>query len=161
MSLWYQSHKRLTNKKRRWTNVAEAWMELHQIFAKAGSAPETYVLHNETSSDLLEAFKTQKMQCQLATHHKCRKKQVELDIQIFKSHFKSSLPITNLNFPLSEWNSLIPQTNIKLSLLRLARDNTNILAHAWIFVKFNFCATPLVPQGRKVGFVISSEKRGS
>lgn len=54
------------------------------------------------------------------------------------------------NFPLSEWDCLIPQANITLNLLRTARTNPALSAHVHIHGQFNFNATPLVPLGTKV-----------
>ena len=82
--------------------------------------------------------------------------------QIFaKAHFKAALAGADPNFPLSEWDRLLPQTNITLNLLRSARTNPRLSACTFIFGEFNFNATPLAPPGTKVVGFVSPEKRGS
>ena len=43
-------------KDRRGPTITEAWKQLHDAFKLAGASPETYVMDNETSKDLLSAF---------------------------------------------------------------------------------------------------------
>ena len=43
-------------KNRKGAIITTAWEKLHNIFKKAGSAPENYVLDNEISKDLLKSF---------------------------------------------------------------------------------------------------------
>ena len=82
-------------------------------------------------------------------------------IKTFKEHFKSGLASVNPNFPLSEWDQLIPQANITLNLLRSSRVNPKFSAYAHVHGKFNFRATLLVLPGTKVLAHVSSDKRGT
>ena len=71
-------------------------------------------------------------------------------MQTFKNHFKAGLATADPNFPLTEWDRLIPQANITLNLLRTSRANLALSACAYIYGNFNFNATPLAPPGTKV-----------
>ena len=64
-------------------------------------------------------------------------------------------------FPLSEWDRVIPQANITLNLLRTARSNPNLSANAYIHGLFNFAATPLAPPGTKVVAYLDTTQRGT
>ena len=145
---------------RRGQIITETWEALHEEFKLAGGAPKTYVLDNEKSKDLIDSFKNQKIDYQLvAPYRHC--KQAERAILTFKEHFKSCLASVDPNFPLSEWDRLIPQTNITLNLLRNARVNPKLSAYSYIHGEFNFRATPLAPPGTKVVAHVSTDKRGT
>ena len=40
------------------STITEAWQNIHNKLKKAGVAPETYVLDNVLSKDLIEAFES-------------------------------------------------------------------------------------------------------
>ena len=79
----------------------------------------------------------------------------------YVEHFKSCIAATDPNFPLSEWDRLIPQANITINLPRNARVNPKLSAYSYICGEFNFRATPLAPPGTKVVAHISPDKRGT
>ena len=137
-------------KNRKGSSIAAAWVSIQSTFKSAGSSPTTYVLDNETSQDLLQAFEEEKISHQLVPPHKHRNNKAERAIQTFKSHFKSCLSGTDPNYPLSEWDRLIPQTNITLNLLRASRVNPKLSAYAFINGEYNYRATPMAPPGTKV-----------
>ena len=147
-------------KNRRGPTITEAWETIHNDFKRAGAAPNTYVLDNEKSKDLIDSFNDEKIEYQLvAPYRHC--KYAERAIQTFKEHFKSCIAATDPKFPLSEWDRLIPQTNITINLLRNARVNPKLSAYSYIYGEFNFRATPLAPPGTKVVAHISPDKRGT
>jgi len=148
-------------KNRKGSTILEAWKELQSTFEQAGIAPKTYVLDNETSGELLDAFKEQGVDYQLVPPYKHRNNLAERAIQTFKKHLKAALAGADPNFPLSEWDRLISQANITLNLLRSSRTNPRLSAHAYIFGEFNFNATPLAPPGTKIVAFISPEKRAT
>ena len=89
-------------KNRKEATITEAWEKLYTDFKKAGLAPQTYVLDNEKSKDLLDSFADQKIQYQLVLLYKHRTNHMERAIQTFKSHFKSIIVGVDPKFPLSE-----------------------------------------------------------
>ena len=49
-------------KNRRGATIIEAWEKLYLDFKKAGAAPQTYVLDNKKSKDLLDSFIAENIQ---------------------------------------------------------------------------------------------------
>ena len=147
-------------KNRRGQTITESWQLLHNEFQRAGEAPKVYVLDNEKSKDLIDSFIAEKVDYQLvAPYRHC--KAAERAIKTFKEHFKAGLASVNPNFPLSEWDRLLPQANITLNLLRNARVNPKLSAYSYMYGEFNFRATPLAPPGTKIIAHVSPDKRGT
>ena len=53
-------------------------------------------------------------------------------------------------FPVSEWDRLLPQAELKLNLLRPCPVNPRLSLYAYLFGTFDFNKTPLAPAGTKV-----------
>ena len=68
----------------------------------------------------------------------------------FKAHFISGLCTANPNFPVAEWDRLLPQAVLTINLLRNSRVNPALSSYAYLFGNFNFNSTPLAPPGTKV-----------
>ena len=132
---------------------------MHQEFTNAVDPPDVWVLDNEISNDFKKALKQHGTAFQLVPPHSHRRNLAERAIQTWKNHFKAGLATTDPNFPLSEWDRLIPQANITLNLLRTARANPALSAHAYIYGQFNFAATPMAPPGTKVIVHLDPETR--
>lgn len=135
------------------------WSKLHDIFKQAGHTPSTYVLDNEISVEFTQTLKINGTTYQLVPPHTHRRNLAERAIQTYKNHFKAGLATVNPNFPLSEWDRLIPQANITLNLLRASRINPKLSAYTSIFGEFNFAATPLAPPGTKIVAHLKPEQR--
>ena len=127
-----------------------AWEHLLSEFTKASNPPDVWILDNKISNDFKAALKKHNTAFQLVPPHSHCRNLAKRAIQTWKNHFKAGLATTDPNFPLSEWDCLIPQANITLNLLRAARANPDLLAHAYIYGMFNFAATPMPQLGTKV-----------
>ena len=53
-------------------------------------------------------------------------------------------------FPVSEWDRLLPQSEFTLNLLRPSRVIPRLSAYAYLFGTFDFNKTPLAPAGTRV-----------
>ena len=53
------------------------------------------------------------------------------------------------DFPMSEWDRLLPQAFLTLNLLRPSRINPALSAYAFLFGQFDFNTTPIAPPGTK------------
>ena len=144
-------------KNKKCSTIAEAWIQLQSTFQKAGVSPKTYVLDNETSSDLLEASKNKNVDYQLVPPFKYRNNQAERATQTIKVHLKATLAGADPNFPLSEWYMLLTQTNVTLNLLRSSRTNPSLCVCTYTFGEFNFNDIPLALPGTKIVALISPE----
>ena len=66
-----------------------------------------------------------------------RRNVAERAIQTFKDHFIAGLASVDPQFPMHEWNRLLPQAIITLNLLRNARVNPKLSSYAYIFLGFS------------------------
>ena len=123
--------------------------KLNNIFKSIGVALTTYVLDNETSQDLMDAFEEEKIAHQVVSPHHHRTNRAERAIQTDKAHFKSCLSGTDPNFPLSEWDRILPQAKITLNLLPSSRTNPRLSACAYVHGKFDYREIPMAPPGTK------------
>ena len=137
-------------KNRESKSITQAWQALNTSFATAGTQPKSYIVDNEASLELKQAMKKEQIDYQLVPPHNHRANYAERAIQTFKSHFKAILATCDPAFPLAQWDLLLPQANLTLNLLRSARSNPKLSAHAYLFGNFNFQATPLAPPGTRV-----------
>ena len=152
--------KSLPIKNRRGPTIAEAWESTHNDFEKSGVAPKICVLDNEKSKGLIDSFNEENIDYQwVALYRYC--KHAERAIQTCKEYFKSCMTGADPNFPLSEWDRLIPETNITINLLQNTRVNPKLFTCSCMHREFNFRATPLAPPGTKVVACISPMKRGT
>ena len=54
------------------------------------------------------------------------------------------------DFPVTEWDRLLPQAELTLNMLHISRYNPNLSAYAYLFGQFDYNKTPVVPPGIKV-----------
>ena len=123
---------------------------MHQTFARAGVTPTTWVLDNERSGLLEDAFSKYNLDFQVVPLFTHRSNLAERTIQTFKAHFKTGLDLVHPTFLTTQWDRLIPQAVMTLNMLGSARINPKISAYAYIFGEFNFSSTPMLPPGTKV-----------
>ena len=64
--------------------------------------------------------------------HNHRANVAERAIQTFKNHFKAGLASVDEQFPIAEWDRLLDQAFLTLNLLRTARVNPKLSAHAYL-----------------------------
>ena len=141
--------------------LTAAWQEMHDLFSKSGHPPELWILDNECSGDLKAAFQQENLQFQQVPPHSHKRNQAERAIQTFKNHLKAGFATMDPEYPLSEWDRILPQCNITLNLLRTSRANPNLSAYSYIHGIFNFAATPLAPPGTKVVAHLDPSQRGT
>ena len=122
----------------------------NNTFVAAGTQPNTYILDNECSAHLKTAFGQKDITFQRVPPACHRANTADRAIQTAKAHFKAGLATLDPNFPIREWDWLIPQAEITLNLLRSSRVNPKLSACTYIFGQFDYNKTPLVPPGTKV-----------
>ncbi|GAX15903.1 hypothetical protein FisN_2Lu385 [Fistulifera solaris] len=79
-----------------------------------------------------------------------RRNAAERAIRTFKNHFIAGMCSTDPNFPMQLWDTLLPQAQLTLNLLRSSHINPKLSAHAQIFGAFDLNRTPLAPPGTRV-----------
>ena len=120
------------------------------ILAKSGCKPETFILDNEISKSLTNAFERHKVQYQLVPPQNKGRNAAERAIQTWEDHFLSGIASVDPAFPSAEWGRLMLQGVLTLNLLRNARCNPKLSAWAYLFGNFNYNKTPLAPPGMKI-----------
>ena len=73
----------------------------------------------------------------------------ERAICTFKNHLLSGLATCDPDFPLREWDQLLPQVELTLNLLRNARLDPKLSSWAFLFGNHDFNKFPFLPPGTK------------
>ena len=113
---------------------------LNQQFSARGYKPNLFVFDNEFSADFRAALQNKNITLQLVTPHMHRNNPAERAIQTWKDHFLAGLASVHPDFPMNEWDRLIPQANITLNLLRASRTHPQLSAYASMFGQFDLIA---------------------
>jgi len=110
-------------KTRQAADITSAWEHLHSRFTKHGHPiKHYYILDNEMSATLKKAFVKNGVTYQAVPPHMHRANAAERCIQTFKDHLLSGLATCDPEFPINEWDRLLPQCEMTLNLLRTATD---------------------------------------
>ena len=141
--------------------IKKGWEKLHTILATRGAAPKLYIMDNEASLDLKSSMTKNNIAYELVPPMVHRRNAAERAIQTFKNHFLAGLASVDPNFPISEWDRLLPQALLTLNLLRHARVNPKLSSYAYLFGVFDFNKTPLAPPGTRVSVHNKADQRAS
>ena len=90
------------------------------------------------------------MTFQLVPPHVHRQNAAERAIRTFKNHFLAILATADPQLPASEWDRLLPQSELTLNLLRPSRVSPRLSAYAYLFGTFDFNKTLFAPAGTRV-----------
>ena len=148
-------------KNRQAAEITKAWMAIHNRLSRHGNSPQLYILDNEVSFEFKAALRKRNVQYQLVPPHVHRRNAAERAIRTFKNHFLSVLATADPNFPVSEWDRLLPQAELTLNLLCPCCLNPRLSAYAFLFGLFDFNRTPLAPAGTRVLVHEKSRQRAS
>ena len=96
--------KSLPLKNREGATLTDAYLQISTYFNTAGVKPNTWVMDNETSKQLKNALKKEKMSHQFVHAYSHRSNAAERAIQTWKNHFKTGLALIDLNLPIKEWD---------------------------------------------------------
>ena len=113
--------------------ITEVWKKINKRCASAGIQPYTYIMDNEASNRLKKASAKKEISHQLVPPRCHRANLSERAIHTFNNHLKVGLATTGPEFPTAEWDRIIPQAKVTLSLLRATRVNPKLSACAYIF----------------------------
>ena len=133
-------------------NIFTRWKATNVI------APNWHIMDNEAPEDLKNAIRANGCRVELTPADMHRRNAAERAIQTLKKHFISVLAGVADDFPISEWDQLIPQTVITLNLLRPANVAPNVSACAYHHEQFDYNRMPLAPMGCAVQFHIKPNR---
>ena len=148
-------------KNRQAAAITNAWHTIHTRLERHGNAPKLYVLDNEISFEFKKALRKKDIAFQLVPPHVHRRNAAERAIRTFKNHFLSVLATADPEYPVAEWDRLLPQAELTLNLLRPSRINPRLSSYHYLFGLFDFNKTPLAPAGTKVLVHEKSRQRAS
>ena len=137
-------------KSRAAAGIKNAWLKINTFLESRGRKPDLHILDNECAAEFKHALTKNKIQYQLVPPHVHRRNAAERAIQTFKHHFLAGLASADPDFPVAEWDRLLPQAVLTLNLLRNSRVNPKLSSHAFLHGNFDFNATPLAPPATKV-----------
>ena len=149
----------LPNKKA--ATIRDAWKSVYKKICRQGHPVHLHILDNECSQDLKDAFLSYQISFQRVPPREHRANAAERAIRTFKNHFVSILCTVDSQFPLSEWDRLLPQATLTLNLLRSSRIHPSLSAHASMFGQFDYNRTPLAPPGTRIVAHVAAENRTS
>jgi hypothetical protein len=137
----------------------------HAIFnrwkATGVIAPNWHILDNEAPEALKNAIRNNGCRVELTPADMHRRNAAERAIQTLKGHFISVLAGVANDFPIAEWDQLIPQTILTLNLLRPANVAPHVSAYAYHHGQFDYNRMPIAPMGCAVQFHIKPNRRRS
>ena len=149
--LQLQSCVRKTHEKQKKSSQIKAVTAIIRKLKASGLQPTFHILDNEVSTDLIELLETdENITVQLAPARCHCMHAAERAIRLLRNHFIAGLFTIPKKFHLNKWDSLLPQADSTLNLLRTSRLNPKLSAHALLNGPYNFNATPMAPPGSKI-----------
>ena len=131
-------------------SIRNAWETVHKKLIQQGHAPNLHILDNKCSQELKDYFAKYKIAFQRVPPKEHRANAAKRAIRTFKNHLISTLCSVDSNFPMTEWDRLLPQKHLTLNLLPSSRIHPSLLAHASLFGNFAFNRTPIALPGTKI-----------
>ena len=130
--------------------LASTFKKLCKKFKINKNEMNLFILDNECSKNVKDMIQSYDTEYQLGPPHQHRQNATEHAIKTFKSHLLSGLVTCNRNFPIAEWDRILPQAELTLNLLRNSRINNKLSSWAYLNGNHDFNCHPLVPPGTKI-----------
>ena len=87
------------------------------------------------------------LELELVPPHCHRRNVAEVAIKALKQYFLSIISGVATDFPMSQWERLLLQTELTLNMLRQANTSSKVSKYAYMFRPFNYNKMPLGPMG--------------
>jgi hypothetical protein len=133
----------------------------HAFFTAHGCQPKFEGLDTETSTELEEFMKLKNISYQYVPPNCKRRNAAERALRSFKNHFIATLCTVDKDFPLQLWDTILPQTELSLNILRGSRLDPRISTWEQPHGKFDFYAHPIVPLGMRIVLHEKPHQRGT
>eukprot|EP00536_Pseudo-nitzschia_multiseries_P019533 jgi/Psemu1/232750/e_gw1.5331.1.1 len=118
-------------------------------------------MDNKSSKKLIAYITKNNLDYQLASPGDHRLNHAERAIQTFKNHFIAGLNGVDDQFPVDDWDLLIPQALITLNLLRASRTQPRLSAYELRRGVYDYNKHPLAPMGCRVIIHDRAQERGA
>ncbi|KAL7475335.1 hypothetical protein ACHAW6_001256, partial [Cyclotella cf. meneghiniana] len=141
-------------------SLIKAYQAIHNRWkATKVISPNWHILDNEAQKEFKQAIQENQCRVELTPADQHRRNAAERAIQTFKGHFISVLAGVSDNFPIHQWDELLPQTILTLNLLWQSNVAPNISAYGYHHGTFDYNRMPLAPMGCAVQFHINPNRR--
>ena len=137
-------------KSRQSREILEAFKTFKQKISSNNKIPDLYILDNEASMDLKNSLTRNNQTFKLVPPKMHRRNAAEKAIRTAKNRILSGLATCDTNYPITEWDRLLPQAEITLNLLQNSLVNPNLSAWAYINKPYDFNKMPMTPPGTKI-----------
>lgn len=140
--------------------IVAAFEKTARFFNDHGIQHSKLKLDNETSELFRQATKGLKIKMEFVPPDNHRQNPAERDIRTFKNHLIASLATTDPDFPINQWDLIIPQVEMTLNLMRGSPTlGTSSYEHLWGVYDYN--RNPIAPIGTKVIILEDPDHRKS
>ena len=107
--------------------------KVYRKITSRGIKPTFHVMYNEASSAIMDWLqRVKKVDSQKVSPHNHRANVSERMIETVKHHLISGITGTDENFPITQWDRLIPQTQSTLNMMKPCRINPKLSADAFL-----------------------------
>jgi len=131
-------------------SILEAYTDVYNTLRSAGLKTQLQIMDNECSELLKEFMRTEDIAHQQVPPGNHRANAAERAIRTAKNHFIAGISTTPGNFPVRQWDKMLPQAEITLNLMRGSRLNPKLSAWAQAHGHYDFNQTPMAPPGINV-----------
>jgi len=128
-----------TEQQRAYRVILQRMKERHLIIEK-------HILDNECSTAMKQLI-TQTCKYELVPPGIHRRNRAEVTIKSFKHHLISVFAGLDPDFPMSQWDRLIPHIELTLNLLRKSKRDRTKSAYEQVYGKYDYDRHPLAPIG--------------
>ena len=94
-----------------------AWENTYKLLIQHGHPTDLHIIDNKYSQDLKNAFTKYHVPFQRVPPKEHHVNSAKRAIRTFKNHLVAILASLDTNYPLSEWDRLLPQSVLTLNLL--------------------------------------------
>ncbi len=131
-------------------SLTKAYQAIFQRWKATGViCPNWHILDNEALEELKQAICENKCRVELTPVDQHRQNAAKRAIQTFKGHFISVLAGVSEDFPINQWDELLPQTILTLNLLRQSNVAPNISACAYHHGTFDYNQMPIASMANR------------
>ena len=142
-------------------DMIKAYLAAIEYFDERGIMTKFIHMDGETSKELERVIKKKDIKIQFCPSSNHRALKAERAIQTTKNHAIASLCTTDPNYPMKEYDLLVPQIEMTLNLMRGSAMNPSISAWHHVHGPFDWASTPIAPIGTKVLIHERADDRGS
>ena len=128
------------------TDMHWSYITLLNRIRATGIPPKCHILDNEYSESMKTLIK-QHCTIKLVPPHCHQRNVAKVAIKSLKQHFLRIIVVVATDFPVHQWECLLPQDEITLKLLCQSNTTPTVSAYAEMFVPFDYNKIPLGPMG--------------